>query len=150
MEGTLMTRRLMLVALGLLALLAYPMSVPAQTVRDAEAREFQRIITGQLNAFNADDGAGAYAFAAPAIRRLFPSPEIFMSMVKQGYPPIYRRQSYSFGQAGLDVTGAPIQRVTIIDMNGKAWIAIYTMERQPDGSWKIVGCRLVEVPAADA
>jgi hypothetical protein len=40
------------VALGLLALIAYPMSVPAQTVSDAEAREFQRIITGQLNALN--------------------------------------------------------------------------------------------------
>jgi hypothetical protein len=145
-----MTRRLTLVALGLLALLAYPMSLSAQTVSDAEALEFQRIITGQLNAFNADDGAGAYAFAAPAIRRMFPSPEIFMSMVKQGYPPIYRRRSYSFGAAELDMMGAPIQPVTIIDVNGKAWTAIYTMERQPDGSWKIIACRLVEVPAADA
>jgi hypothetical protein len=150
MEGTLMTRRLTLVALGLLALIACPMSLSAQTVSEAEAQEFRRIITRQLEAFNADDGTGAYQFAAPAIRRMFPTPEIFMSMVKQGYPPIYRRQSYSFGETGLDMTGAPIQRVTIIDMNGKAWTAIYTMERQPDGSWKIIGCRLVEVPAADA
>ena len=41
-----------------LALLACPLSLSAQTVTDAEAREFQRIITSQLNAFNADDGAG--------------------------------------------------------------------------------------------
>jgi hypothetical protein len=145
-----MTRRLTLVVLGLLALLGSCLPLSAQGVSDADAQEFQRIITSQLNAFNADDGPAAYEFAAPAIRCLFPSPEIFMSMVRQGYPPIYRRQSYSFGEVGLDMSGAPMQRVTIIDMNGKAWTALYTMERQPDGSWKIIGCRLVEVPAADA
>jgi hypothetical protein len=143
-----MTRRLTLLALGLLALLSLPLS--AQTVSDAEAQEFQRIITGQLNAFNANDGAGAYAFAAPTIKRLFPSPEIFMSMVQKGYPPIYRRQSYTFGRIGNEMGGAPTQHVTIIDQNGKAWTALYAMERQPDGSWKIVGCQLVEAPAADA
>jgi hypothetical protein len=150
MEGIAMTRRLTLVALGLLALLGSIPPLSAQGLSDADAREFQRIITSQFNAFNADDGSAAYKFAAPAIRRLFPSPEIFMSMVRQGYPPIYRRQSHSFGEVGLDMSGAPMQRVTIIDMNGKAWTALYTMERQPDGSWKIIGCRLVEVPAADA
>jgi hypothetical protein len=142
-----MTRRMILLALGLLALLSLPLS--AQTVSDAEAQEFQRIITGQLNAFNEDDGAGAYEFAAPAIRRLFPSPEIFMSMVQRGYPPIYRRQSYTFGQIDTEL-GAPTQHVTIIDQSGKVWTALYAMERQPDGSWKIVACRLVEAPGADA
>ena len=145
-----MTRRLTLVALGLLALLVYPTSLSAQAVSDAEAREFQRIITSQLDAFNADDGAGAYGFAAPTIKRMFPTPEIFMSMVKKGYPPVYRRQSYSFGRVGNEMGGAPTQHVTIIDLNGKAWTALYAMERQLDGSWKIVGCQLVEAPAADA
>ena len=145
-----MTRRMTLFALGLLALIAYPGALSAQAVSEAEAQEFQRIITDQLNAFNADDGAAAYGFAAPAIKRLFPSPEIFMSMVQKGYPPIYRRQSYTFGRIGNEMGGAPTQHVTIIDANGKAWTALYAMERQPDGSWKIVGCQLVEAPAADA
>ncbi|MGE4253102.1 MAG: DUF4864 domain-containing protein, partial [Parvibaculaceae bacterium] len=127
-----------------------PISLSAQTVSEAEVREFQRIITGQLDAFNADDGAGAYEFAAPSIRRMFPTPEIFLSMVKKGYPPIYRRQSYSFGRIGNEFGGAPTQHVTIIDANGKAWTALYAMERQPDGSWKIVGCRLVEAPGVSA
>ena len=145
-----MTRRLILAAFGLLALLVCPTSLSAQTVSDAEAREFQRIITGQLEAFNANDGAGAYGYAAPTIRRMFPTPEIFMSMVMKGYPPIYRRQSYSFGRIGNEMGGAPTQHVTIIDLNGKVWTALYAMERQPDGSWKIVGCQLVAAPAADA
>jgi hypothetical protein len=145
-----MTRRLILAALGILALLGAHLPASAQGVSDAEAAEFQRIITSQLNAFNADDGAAAYAFAAPNIQRMFPTPEIFLSMVKQGYAPVYRRQSYAFGAIGNEMGGQPTQHVTIIDANGKAWTALYAMERQPDGSWKISGCSLVEAPAADA
>lgn len=145
-----MTRRLILAALGILAFLGAHLSVSAQGVSDAEATEFQRIITSQLNAFSADDGASAYAFAAPNIQRLFPSPEIFLSMVKKGYAPVYRRQSYAFGKVGNEMGGQPTQHVTIIDANGKAWTALYAMERQPDGSWKISGCSLVEAPGADA
>jgi Domain of unknown function (DUF4864) len=145
-----MTRRSILIALSLLALIAYPPSLSAQNLTDVEAQELQRIITSQLNAFNADDGVSAYGFAAPAIKRMFPSPEIFMSMVRKGYPPVYRRQSYSFGRIGNEMGGAPTQHVTIIDVNGKAWTALYAMERQRDGSWKIVGCQLVEAPGADA
>ncbi len=145
-----MTRRLILAALAVLTLLGSAHSLSAQAVSDAEALEFQRVITGQLEAFAADDGASAYAFATPNIQRLFPSPEIFMSMVKQGYAPVYRRKSYAFGKIGTEMGGQPTQHVTIVDANGKAWTALYAMERQPDGSWKINGCMLVEAPAADA
>jgi hypothetical protein len=145
-----MTRRLTLIALSLLALISCALNLSAQSVTDAEAQEFQRVITSQLNAFNADDGAAAYGFAAPTIKRMFPSPEIFMSMVKKGYAPVYRRQSYSFGRIGNEMGGAPTQHVTIVDVNGKTWTALYAMERQPDGSWKIIGCQLVEAPGADA
>ena len=145
-----MTRRLPLIVLSLLLLVAFSLPLSAQTVTDTEAQEFQSIITGQLNAFNADDGATAYGFAAPAIKQMFPTPEIFMSMVRQGYPPVYRRQSFTFGRIGNEMGGAPTQHVTIVDQNGKTWTALYAMEREPDGSWKIVGCQLVEAPAADA
>jgi hypothetical protein len=141
---------LIAITLTLLALIACSLTTSAQTVTDAEAQEFQRVITNQLNAFNADDSDTAYGFAAPTIKRMFPSPEVFMSMVQKGYPPVYRRQSYSFGRIGNEMGGAPTQHVTIIDVNGKAWTALYAMERQPDGSWKIVGCQLVEAPGADA
>jgi hypothetical protein len=145
-----MTRRLPLIVVILMGLIACPLSLSAQSVTDAEAQEFQRIITSQLNAFNADDGAAAYGFAAPAIKQMFPSPEIFMSMVRQGYPPVYRRQSYSFGRIGNEMGGAPTQHVTIVDVNGKTWTALYAMQRQPDGSWKIIGCQLLDAPSAGA
>ena len=115
-----------------------------------DVAEFQRIISEQIAAFNADDGAKAYSYAAPSIQRNFPTPEIFMGMVAKGYAPVYRQRSFAFGETATDPVGRPAQHVTIIDVNGKAWTALYSMEKQPDGSWKIVGCMLVEMPGADA
>jgi hypothetical protein len=131
------------VVLSLLAL--YP-AVP----RADEADEFQRLISEQIAAFNADDGAKAYSYAAPIIQRLFPTPDIFMAMVKRGYQPVYRQRSYNFAETTTDAAGRPAQAVTIVDVNGKVWTALYTFERQPDGTWKISGCTLLEAPGADA
>jgi hypothetical protein len=122
----------------------------AQGVAETDAHEFQHVITKQLEAFKADDGLAAYSYAAPAIKRIFPSPEIFMQMVRSGYPPVYRPQSFSFGGVTDEMNGRPTQRVTIVDAKGKAWIALYAFEKQPDGSWKIIGCTLVESQGGEA
>jgi uncharacterized protein DUF4864 len=121
-----------------------------QGAAETDANEFQRIIRNQLEAFKADNGLAAYSYAAPAIKRIFPSPEIFMQMVRSGYPPVYRSQSFSFGTITDEMNGRPTQRVTIIDAKGKAWIALYAFEKQPDGSWKIIGCTLVESQGGEA
>ena len=36
------------------------------------------------------------------------------------------------------------KRVLVTGPDGKQWIAEYTLQRQPDGSWKINGCKLLE------
>ena len=113
-------------------------------VAPADAEQFQRIISEQITAFRADNGLAAYSYAAPAIKRIFPSPEVFMEMVRQGYRPVYRPRRFEFGDVTEEVQGRPTQQVTIIDENGKAWSALYVFERQPDGSWKIIGCSLVQ------
>jgi hypothetical protein len=116
----------------------------AQQVAPADAEQFQRIISDQITAFRADDGLAAYSYAAPAIKRIFPSPEIFMQMVRQGYRPVYRPRRFEFGDVTEEIQGRPTQQVTIVDENGKTWSALYVFERQPDGSWKIIGCSLVQ------
>lgn len=121
----------------------------ADAVSDRDRSEFERIISAQIDAFRADDGPAAYRFASPMIRQYFPTPEIFMSMVKKGYAPVYRPQSFKFGAVGLDQTGNPTQRVTIIGPDGKTYEALYTMQQQPDGTWQINGCRLLEIPGLD-
>lgn len=122
----------------------------AESLSAGDKSTFQTIITGQLEAFRADDGARAYSYAAPMIRRTFPTPDTFMAMVQKGYPPVYRPRSYRFGEASLNASGSPIQRVTIEGPDGITYEAIYTMEQQPDGTWRINGCALVRSPELGA
>ena len=122
----------------------------ADSISATDKAEFQRIITAQITAFRADDGPAAYDFAAPVVRNIFPTPEIFMAMVKQGYPQVYRPQSFNFTEALIDPMGRPAQKMTVVGPDGKAYIALYSMEKQPDGTWRISGCTLLEIPGLDA
>jgi hypothetical protein len=101
----------------------------------------QTIIRSQEEAFGRDDAAAAYAFAAPGIKSMFQTPDIFMSMVRNGYAPVYRHRSFEFGEAKT-YEGKLYQQVHIIDANGDAWEALYTIEPQDDGTFKISGCVL--------
>lgn len=139
------TRRLALAVL--LSTLAATTIRPdtAQALDDATAAAIREAVEGQLQAFQRDDAAAAYGFAAPSIQQIFPSEERFMQMVRQGYPPVYRPKSFSF-EAPREIGGSIGQEVRIVDAEGGNWLALYTMEKQPDGSWKISGCRLVKAP----
>ena len=126
----------------LLAALLIGLASPACAADDVAAA--QSVIRSQAEAFSRDDAAAAYSYAAPAIKGIFPRAEIFMSMVQQGYAPVYRHKSFEFGE-GRVADGMIAQRVHIIDANGEAWEALYTLEQQADGSYKITGCSLLKV-----
>jgi hypothetical protein len=117
---------------------------------DADKTAFKDVITNQLEAFKSDNGQLAYSFAAPVVTNIFPTVENFMTMVKRGYAPVYRNSNYSFGMLTTDSQGRPAQHVTITAIDGKRYEAVYAMERQPDGKWKIAGCSLMEIPGLDA
>jgi hypothetical protein len=107
----------------------------------------QSVIRAQEQAFASDDAAAAYSHAAPEIKQLFPQADTFMQMVRQGYAPVYRHKSFEFGEARAS-GGHIAQRVHIVDDNGEAWEAMYTLEQQPDGSLKITGCSLLKAGQA--
>ena len=107
----------------------------------------QGVIRAQEQAFARDDAAAAYSHAAPAIKEIFPAPDIFMSMVQNGYAPVYRHKSFEFGESKSDGNWIA-QRVHIVDANGEAWEALYTLEQQADGSYKITGCSLLKAGQA--
>ena len=111
---------------------------------------FKSVITEQLQGIARGDGASAYAEAAPNVQQIFPSPDIFMNMVQTGYPQVYRNKQYSFGDAGTDEMGRPYQRVEILGMDGARYAAIYFMERQADGSWKISGVVMAKEPETES
>ncbi|MCA3555111.1 DUF4864 domain-containing protein [Aestuariivirga sp.] len=132
------------------AFLTFALPARAESLSAQDEADFRAVIADQIAAFRADDQARAYSHAAPMIRQIFPDPDRFMAMVKQGYRPVYRPQSFSFGKAGFSASGRPIQRVTIVGPDGMTYEAIYTMERQPDGTWQINGCALVRAPDTSA
>jgi hypothetical protein len=103
----------------------------------------QSVIQSQEEAFSRDDAAAAYAFAAPSIKSWYRTPEIFMSMVRNGYAPVYRHRSFEFGEATIS-DGKIKQDVHIIDADGVAWEALYTLEPQSDGTLKISSCILTK------
>ena len=70
-----------------------------------------------------------------------------MMMVQQAYPPVYRHKSFEFGEARA-ADGQIAQRVHIVDANGEAWEALYTLEAQRDDSLKITGCSLLNAGQA--
>jgi hypothetical protein len=133
-------RRLVLLAAFLIGLPAF-----ARAADDVAAA--QAIISAQAEAFGRDDATAAYAYAAPAIRQLFPRPDIFMDMVRNGYAPVYRHKAFEFAESRAE-GGIIAQKVHIIDADGTPWEALYTLEQQPDGSLKITGCSLLKAGQA--
>jgi hypothetical protein len=117
------------------------LAAPACAANDVATA--QGVITSQVEAFGRDDAATAYSYAAPGIQGMFPQPDIFLSMVQRNYAPVYRHKSFEFGEAQV-ANGKIAQRVNIIDADGEAWEALYTLEQQPDGSLKIIGCVLIK------
>ena len=117
----------------------------AQAIAPADADQFHTVISSQLEAFKGDRGSDAYSYAAPVVKQIFPDVESFMGMVKRGYPMVYRNQGYEFGAVGQNAAGNPTQQVRITGLDGEHYIAAYTMEKQPDGSWKISGCTLMKI-----
>ncbi len=133
-------------ALFVLGLLVSMVSVQAAAragdLSDSERGAIRAVIEAQLAAFQRDDAVAAFAHASPSIQRIFGTPEVFMRMVRTGYRPVYRPRVVEFRDIVTD-HGAPIQRVFLVGPSGVPVIALYPMERQGDGTWKINGCTLV-------
>jgi hypothetical protein len=121
------------------------LSVPAGAADDVATA--QSVIRSQAEAFGRDDAAAAYGYAAPAIQSMFPQADIFLSMVRNSYAPVYRHKTFEFGEAQV-ADGKIAQRVHIIDADGVPWEALYTLELEPDGSVRISGCVLLKAGQA--
>jgi hypothetical protein len=100
-------------------------------------------VQGQLDALAKDDANRAFSFAAPSIRKAFGTAPAFLAMVKRSYPVVYRPASVAFLQAD-GKEGEAIQRVQMIDSEGAAWLATYSLQRQKNGAWRITGCSVAE------
>jgi hypothetical protein len=115
----------------------------ADPVSSADAKAIQAVVRSQLQAFAEDDAAKAFSLATDETRSRIGSADTFMQIIKNDYDPIYRNHDPIFAPAEV-IDGNTIQIVRLADRDNVVWIAIYKLERDHGGNWKIQGCELLQ------
>ncbi|MEM7243260.1 MAG: DUF4864 domain-containing protein [Pseudomonadota bacterium] len=111
----------------------------------AQANKVQSIISSQLQAFMADDFQAAFQFAAPNIQGMLKSPDNFESMVKNGYPMVYRHRSVLFGEY-REQRDKSAQIVTLEALDWSVYDLRYDLIATTNG-WRIMGVQLLSKSA---
>lgn len=114
---------------------------PPPSLSPEERVAIRKVVESQLAAFRRDDGRTAFSFAAPEIQSRFKTPENFMRMVRQGYRVLYRPLQIHF-QPALKKQGRIVQPLLATAEDGRTVMALYLMQRQPGGEWRIAGVAL--------
>ena len=138
--ATLLSKAGVVLALLLLQTLA---PVHAEALKAADEKAVLAVVRGQLAAFARDDADKAFSYAAPNVRQSVGSAAEFMAMVQRGYPVVYRPASTAFLKPEGKGDEA-VQRVQMTDARGNPWLAIYSLQRQKSGAWRITGCAVVK------
>ena len=118
---------------------------PGQAQGDLSAADrasIRDVIARQIDAFRHDDAETAFGFASPGIQDQFGTPGRFLDMVRHAYPAVHRPRAVDFTKLRLD-DGAVVQEVELVGPDGTPELALYAMERDPAGTWRIAGCALV-------
>jgi len=105
----------------------------------ADWTQIKAVITAQRNALVRGDGSLAFGYAAPGIRRHFGDVDTFMRMVRQSYAALIDARYTEFLE-GAVIGGDVVQPLRLVMNDGTVWVALYGMQRQPDGGWRIASC----------
>ena len=123
------------------AVLAGMVAAQAPEPRDADWKAMQAIIAEQRAALVAGDGDEAFSYATPAIRAQFGDAQTFMEMVRGGYAALLTARYVEFLQ-GAVIDGTIIVPLRLVDADNTVRVALYIMEKQSNGGWRIAGCRI--------
>lgn len=110
----------------------------AQLARDPA---IETTIQNQFDAFLRDDVGTAFSYASPGIKGLFRTPENFGTMVREGYPMVWRPADVQYLEL-RDVAGQLWQRVRVTDQAGRVHLLDYQMIQTPEG-WQINGVQIL-------
>lgn len=139
-----MKARSILGAAAVFAALAAPgaLAQPAQeTLAPADWNAIRAVVTDQRDAIVAGDARRAYAYAAPGIRARFGDPATFLAMIRASYAQLADARDARLLD-GAVIEGRVIQPLQLVMPDNAVWVALYTMERQRNGHWRISGCVL--------
>ena len=128
--------------LALVLMLSAWSGLAATSLSPADEKNVRSVIQAQLKAFAADNAREAFALATPALQTKFGTPETFMTMVRTSYPVVYAPGNVAFLKAEAQQADV-IQRVQMTDQQGKAWLAVYSLQQQKDKGWRINGCVVI-------
>lgn len=105
---------------------------------------WQATITGQIEAFRAEDGAAALTFASEAFRSQFKGqPEAFYAaIVASGYEAIVRSRSHSFGAFNKVSETSVLQVVDFVGSDQGLYSALYQLADEPGEGWRVQGVAL--------
>ena len=136
------------VALAALIVAAFPAGAAEReptraetSLRAAEWASIRAVIGAQRKALVAGDATKALSYASPGIRDQFGTPEIFLAMVRNAYAALLTARYTEFLE-GAALDGIVIQPLRLVAPDNTVQVALYTMEKQRDGRWKVAGCVL--------
>ena len=109
-----------------------------------EEAPWQATITGQIEAFRAEDGAAALSFAGEAFRTQFEGqPEAFyVAIIASGYEPIVESRSHSFGAFNKVDELTVMQVVDFVGPDQGLYAALYQLADEPGEGWRVQGVAL--------
>ena len=117
---------------GNLEQLEYRKSV---SIRDVSRR--------QIEAFKRNEISAAFELATPEIQYQFRTSDIFFQMVIKNYAVILTHKTWTFGNLTKIRNEQYIQTVNFYEKDGRVVKALYVMEQQLEGTWRIGGCKLI-------
>lgn len=125
-------------ALALMMALLFPAAA------QDDAAPWQASITGQIEAFRAQDGARALTFAAEGFRTQFEGqPDAFYAAIlATGYQPVVDSRSHSFGKSEKVSETIVIQVVELVGPDQGLYEALYQLANEPDEGWRVLGVAL--------
>jgi hypothetical protein len=128
-----------LAAVGLACWLGAAAAAPAPS--DVEWPAIRQVITAQRAAILAGDADNAFAYASPGIQRQFGDAATFLAMVDAAYAALTSARYVEFLE-GAVIDGIIVQPLRLIDADNTVRVALYTMEKQSNGEWRISSCRI--------
>ena len=107
----------------------------------AEWREIRLVVERQRDALVAGDAERAFAYASRGLREQFGDAQTFLHMVQRAYAPLVEARDAVLLE-GAVIDGQVIQPLRLLLPDNTVLVALYTMEKQRAGGWRIAGCVL--------
>ena len=106
-----------------------------------EWNAIRKTVGEQLEALRAGDAARAYGFASAGIQAQFRDAPTFLRMVQGSYAPLLDARHVQFLE-GAVIDGRTIQPLRLVMSDETVLVALYEMQRDTGGRWRIAGCVL--------